>query len=72
MLQRGFSLLTFQNYIRTFKNTLNTLQKAFKKRNWMKNYFTKKRILLLLLLFLLLLIWVELGVGILGSPWAGN
>jgi len=38
----------------------------------MKNYFTKKRILLLLLLFLLLLIWVELGVGILGSPWAGN
>jgi len=38
----------------------------------MKNTFTKKKILLLLLFFLLLLIWVELGVGILGSPWAGS
>jgi len=38
----------------------------------MKNYLTKKRVLLLLLLFLLLLIWLELGVGILGSPWAGS
>lgn len=43
-----------------------------KKINLMKNTFPKKKILLLLLLFFLLLIWVELAVGILGTPWAGS
>lgn len=38
----------------------------------MKNTFSKKRILLLLLLFLLFLVWIELGVGIFGTPWAGS
>ena len=43
-----------------------------KKINLMKNTFPKKKILLLLLLILLFLVWIELGVGIFGTPWAGS
>ena len=47
---------------------LSILKKIIK----MKNTFSKKGILFLLLLFLLFLVWIELGVGIFGTPWAGS
>jgi len=38
----------------------------------MRKLFTKKRIVIMLFIIILLLIWVELGVGIFGTPWAGD
>ena len=32
----------------------------------------KKAIFIILFLLLVFLIWAELGVGIFGTPWAGN
>ena len=38
----------------------------------MRKLFTKKRIVIMLFIIILLLIWVELGVWIFGTPWAGD
>jgi hypothetical protein len=38
----------------------------------MRKLFTKKRIVIMLFIIILLLIWAELGVGIFGTPWAGD
>jgi len=38
----------------------------------MRKLFTKKRIVIMLFIIILLLIWVELGVGLFGTPWAGD
>ena len=38
----------------------------------MRKLFTKRRIVIMLFIIILLLIWAELGVGIFGTPWAGD
>ena len=38
----------------------------------MRKLFTIKRIVIMLFIIILLLIWAELGVGIFGTPWAGD
>ena len=38
----------------------------------MRKLFTKKRTVIMLFIIILLLIWAELGVGIFGTPWAGD
>ena len=38
----------------------------------MRKLFTKKRIVIMLFIIILLLIWAELGVGVFGTPWAGD
>jgi len=38
----------------------------------MRKLFTKRRIVIMLFIIILLLIWVELGVGLFGTPWAGD
>jgi len=38
----------------------------------MRKLFTKKRIVIMLFIIILLLIWAELGVGLFGTPWAGD
>jgi len=38
----------------------------------MRKLFTKRRIVIMLFIIILLLIWAELGVGLFGTPWAGD
>jgi hypothetical protein len=32
----------------------------------------KKLVIILLIIIVLILVWIELGVGIFGTPWAGS
>lgn len=38
----------------------------------MKKWINRKKIIIFIIVILLLLLWVELGVGIFGSPIAGD
>ena len=72
----GLQILNALNQSHTKYNPLALrglfILSILKKINLMKNTFPKKKVLLWLLLFILLLIWIELAVGILGTPWAGS